>query len=87
MKHTFIFSFLFLLSTLTLGQKFDQNHLDLLSEEYAKNSFPTLKGLLSIPNDATYASDIEKNVQWCETPFKEGISLQQESIRLLYLYY
>ncbi|MDH5476411.1 MAG: M20/M25/M40 family metallo-hydrolase [Cyclobacteriaceae bacterium] len=70
MKHTSVFLFLFLLTIIALGQKFDQNHLDSLSEYYAKNSFPLLRELLSIPNDATYTSDIEKNVQWCENAFQ-----------------
>lgn len=45
------------------------SELDALSNSYAKKSFPLLKELLSIPNDAFYPDDIEKNVLWCETEF------------------
>ena len=37
--------------------------------EYAKASFPQLKELLAIPNDAHFPKDIERNVQWCEAAF------------------
>ena len=51
-----------------LSQKSSQ--LDELSSSYAKKSFPMLKALLSIPNDAFYPEDIEENVAWCESAFK-----------------
>lgn len=37
----------------------------------AKASFPQLKELLAIPNDAHFPEDIERNVQWCESHFTE----------------
>lgn len=37
--------------------------------KYAQESFPRLKELLSIPNDAHFPKDIEKNVAWCEKEF------------------
>ena len=37
----------------------------------AKASFPQLKELLAIPNDAHFPEDIERNVQWCEEHFTE----------------
>ncbi|MEX0290489.1 MAG: M20/M25/M40 family metallo-hydrolase [Flavobacteriaceae bacterium] len=40
-----------------------------LLEKHVQASFPMLKELLSIPNDAFYPSDIEQNVKWCETAF------------------
>lgn len=40
-----------------------------LSAKYAHSSLPEFKDLLSIPNDAHFPEDIEKNVQWCETAF------------------
>jgi len=43
--------------------------LDTLAKKYALSSFPILKELLSIPNDAFYPKDIEKNVIWCERAF------------------
>ena len=49
------------------GQK--SKSLDELSSSYAVKSFPILKELLSIPNDAFYPDFIEKNVVWCETAF------------------
>lgn len=39
--------------------------------KYAKVSFPQLKELLAIPNDAHYPTEIEKNVVWCEREFKQ----------------
>lgn len=46
-----------------------QKSLDELSATYAKSSFPMLRELLSIPNDAFYPAAIEKNVRWCEDAF------------------
>lgn len=55
--------------------------------KYGKASFPILKELLAIPNDAHYPMDIEKNVQWCEQEFgKRGFSikrLETETVPLL----
>ncbi|MEQ9425307.1 MAG: M20/M25/M40 family metallo-hydrolase [Cyclobacteriaceae bacterium] len=62
--------FCFILSLSVSAQKFNQERLNLLSEKYAKESFPILKDILSIPNDAFYTDDIEKNVQWCEKAFE-----------------
>ena len=48
------------------------------SEQAARNSFPLLKEILSIPNDAFYPEQIEKNVQWCEAAFaKRGFNTQR----------
>ncbi|WP_343487884.1 M20/M25/M40 family metallo-hydrolase [Allomuricauda sp. d1] len=44
---------------------------DAVLEQYTKASFPMLKELYSIPNDAFYLDDIEKNVQWCESSFSK----------------
>ena len=55
----------------TKGQKINQERLNLLSDKYAKTSFPMLKDLLSIPNDAFYPADIEKNIAWCEQAFQK----------------
>jgi acetylornithine deacetylase/succinyl-diaminopimelate desuccinylase-like protein len=63
------------------------SQLDELSASYAKKSFPMLKELLSIPNDAFYPNDIEKNVAWCESAFaKRGFThtrIQTETAPLL----
>ncbi len=46
--------------------------------DYAKASFPQLKALLAIPNDAHFPEDIERNVQWCEEHFtKRGFTTQR----------
>ena len=41
------------------------------SDQAARESFPMLRELLSIPNDAFYPEYIEKNVQWCEKAFAD----------------
>ncbi|TMM56235.1 M20/M25/M40 family metallo-hydrolase [Maribacter algarum] len=54
------------------------SELDKLSSKYAKKSFPILKELLSIPNDAFYPDEIERNVVWCESAFNQrGFSTQR----------
>ena len=58
-------------SMATFGQKLDQEQLEAAAGKYATRSFPLLKELLSIPNDAFYPEDIEKNVQWCEKAFSK----------------
>ncbi|MCG8492834.1 MAG: hypothetical protein MI743_14540, partial [Sneathiellales bacterium] len=54
-----------------VGQKLDQKQLKDAAEKYTVASFPLLKELLSIPNDAFYPDDIEKNVLWCEQSFSK----------------
>ncbi len=53
------------------GQQLHKNQLDKTAAKFTKSSFPILKELLSIPNDAFYPEDIEKNVLWCEQAFGE----------------
>ncbi|WP_461445123.1 M20/M25/M40 family metallo-hydrolase [Maribacter sp.] len=65
MKYLVLFTFL---PILVMAQN-KSAQLDDLSNRYAERSFPLLKELLSIPNDAFYPDDIEKNVTWCETEF------------------
>ncbi len=55
--------------TFCFGQKFDAEALDRIADEYAKKSWQQLAELLSIPNDAHFPGDIEKNVKWCESAF------------------
>ena len=52
----------------SIGQV-DQNSLEASARKYALASFSMLRELLSIPNDAFYPEDIEKNVRWCEHAF------------------
>ncbi|MEM1339018.1 MAG: M20/M25/M40 family metallo-hydrolase [Bacteroidota bacterium] len=53
------------------SQSASRTQLESTAQEYAVASFPLLKELLSIPNDAYYPEDIEKNVVWCEKAFGE----------------
>lgn len=69
MKRFIILTHILLLSLLNYAQEFNQEHLNLLSEKHAKTSFPILRELLSIPNNAFYPEEIEKNVEWCENAF------------------
>ena len=64
-----ILVFIWNLPLKTHGQKFPVS--DVALEAYTKASFPMLKELYSIPNDAFYLEDIEKNVQWCESSFSK----------------
>ena len=43
--------------------------LESIAKEFTVKSFPTLKELLSIPNDAANLDWIEKNILWCEKEF------------------
>ena len=43
--------------------------LESIAKEYTVKSFPMLKELLSIPNDASNLDWIEKNIIWCEKQF------------------
>jgi acetylornithine deacetylase/succinyl-diaminopimelate desuccinylase-like protein len=58
-----------LLPVFSDAQQIKQERLQYLSEKYTVASFPLLKEFLSIPNDAFYPEDIEKNVKWCEQAF------------------
>jgi len=67
--------FLGAVSITCLGQKKKNNDPDLLIQKHAVASFKDLYDLLSIPNDAHYPLDIEKNIKWCEAAFtKRGFS-------------
>ncbi len=54
-----------------ISQQISRAQLEATAREYTVSSFPLLKELLSIPNDAYYPEDIEKNVLWCEKAFSE----------------
>ena len=55
-------------SNFLMSQKMEK--LESIADEYTIKSFPMLKELLSIPNDASNLDWIEKNVVWCEKHFK-----------------
>ncbi|MEM1257022.1 MAG: M20/M25/M40 family metallo-hydrolase [Bacteroidota bacterium] len=66
------FTILLLFGGCTLfAQQLNNSQFDETVEKFTKSSFPILKELLSIPNDAYYPKDIEKNVKWCEKAFGE----------------
>ena len=75
----------YLISCFVFGQ--NSQNLDILSNTHAKQSFPMLKELLSIPNDAFYPNEIDKNVKWCESAFsKRGFTttrISTETVPLL----
>ncbi|WP_276391743.1 M20/M25/M40 family metallo-hydrolase [Eudoraea chungangensis] len=70
MKKFHIFTLSLILISYSYAQDFDQEALNDLSGKYAKSSFSNFRDLLSIPNDAAYPKDIEKNVRWCEKAFE-----------------
>jgi acetylornithine deacetylase/succinyl-diaminopimelate desuccinylase-like protein len=70
-----------------LGQKSKNSNLDKIAEKFAVASFDEFYALHSLPNDAHFPEDIEKNVQWCENAFaKRGFTtkrLNTETVPLL----
>jgi len=71
MKHTITLLLLVLSNLSVLLAQQNKNQLDKVAYEYAASSLDNFKALLSIPNDAHYPKDIEKNVKWCEEQFGE----------------
>ncbi len=67
-KLFFIFGILLSAST-GVAQK--KNNQDDLIQKHAVQSFKDLHALLSIPNDAHFPEDIEKNIKWCEAAFEK----------------
>jgi len=65
-KEIFSICLLAMLISPMLGQQLD----DKAFLHYAQESLPQLKELLAIPNDANDHDDMELNVQWCESHFK-----------------
>ncbi|EAQ99658.1 M20/M25/M40 family metallo-hydrolase [Maribacter sp. HTCC2170] len=55
--------------TIAYSQKLNEKQLGELAAKHTLKSFPLLKDILSIPNDAFYPDDIEENVKWCEKSF------------------
>ena len=66
---------------------FSQLPDDIIFEKYAKASFPQLKELLSMPNDANNPDELEPNIKWSEKHFeKRGFTtsrLETETVPLL----
>lgn len=64
--------------TLTISAQKRPPSLDELAARHAVQSFKLFYDLLSLPNDAHYPEDIEKNVQWCEYAFTQrGFTTQR----------
>lgn len=56
----------------------DSASLDRLAADHARSSFPMLRDILSIPNDANEPGDVEKNVAWSEAAFAQrGFTTQR----------
>ncbi len=70
------------------AQQINQKRLTELSKKHTIKSFPILKDLLSIPNDAFYPENIEKNILWCENEFQKRnfttLRLETETVPLLF---
>ncbi|MFM9841053.1 MAG: M20/M25/M40 family metallo-hydrolase [Cyclobacteriaceae bacterium] len=84
------FLLLLLITSLSLplfSQKSKNSNLDKIAEKFAVASFDEFYALHSLPNDAHFPADIEKNVQWCENAFaKQGFTMQRlntEAVPLL----
>lgn len=63
----FILSLIFFVPC--MGQKKKSNSEEEMIAKHAVASFKDLYNLLSIPNDAHFPIDIEKNIKWCEAAF------------------
>jgi acetylornithine deacetylase/succinyl-diaminopimelate desuccinylase-like protein len=81
------YSFALLLTVLVLTAAAQKNNQDEILRRNTIASFKDLYDLLSLPNDAHFPKDIEKNVQWCEAAFaKRGFTtkrLETETVPLL----
>ena len=70
--------FFFLSFSINSFAQIEGKALDDLAHKYATESFDRLYELLSIPNDAHYPKEIEKNIQWCEKEFQQrGFSINR----------
>ncbi|AWX43127.1 Cys-Gly metallodipeptidase DUG1 [Flagellimonas maritima] len=83
----FLSTLILLITSTGFSQQLNQELLNSTAQKYALGSFENLKELLSIPNDAFYPEEIEKNVQWCENAFSSrGFSttrISTETVPLL----
>ena len=52
------------------AQEISQEILNQTAMDFGQQSFSTFFELLSLPNDAHFPKDIEKNIQWCEKNFQ-----------------
>ena len=74
----FIITLLLSLTLTTNAQKQKPFSLEEAATKHAVVSFKDFYDLLSLPNDAHFPEDIEKNVQWCEAAFaKHGFTTKR----------
>jgi acetylornithine deacetylase/succinyl-diaminopimelate desuccinylase-like protein len=64
----FLSFFIFIVASQAIAQT-NKRDLESISRKHAIASFRDLYDLLSIPNDAHFTADIEKNIRWCEAAF------------------
>ena len=73
MKKSILLLLVSISASLTFAQK--NPDLDKVAATYATQSFKEFYEMLSLPNDAHFPQDIEKNVLWCEQAFaKRGFT-------------
>ncbi|MBK7871051.1 MAG: M20/M25/M40 family metallo-hydrolase [Saprospiraceae bacterium] len=71
MKHlTFLIVIFFIIQTLD-AQSLEKLKLDALAIKYARQSLPEYREFLSIPCDAHFPADLEKNRTWIENAFRK----------------
>jgi acetylornithine deacetylase/succinyl-diaminopimelate desuccinylase-like protein len=76
MKKSILLLLVSISASLTFAQK--NPDLDKVAATYATQSFKEFYEMLSLPNDAHFQQDIEKNVLWCEQAFaKRGFTTQR----------
>lgn len=71
LEFSFLLLFLFLFSQSTVAQQIDTKKLDALAVKHARQSLPEYREFLSIPCDAHFPEDLEKNRTWVEAAFRK----------------
>lgn len=71
MRYLFILFLLTNVLTVAKAQKLKPQQIEELATFYTNTSFPLLREILSIPNDANYPDHVENNVVWCENAFTD----------------
>ena len=71
LKRSWLWACLLLFPALSTAQPLDRAGLDALTEQYAPGSYARLHTLLSIPNDAHFPDDLQRNLVWVRDAFEE----------------
>ncbi|MDX1665888.1 MAG: hypothetical protein R3350_01605, partial [Saprospiraceae bacterium] len=80
MRQLTILSALILYPAFFLFSQVPAEALDKMAETYALASLDQFYQLLSMPNDAHFAEDLEMNIKWCERAFENrGFSMRRLS--------